>query len=138
MVELSSPARRLDPVRWLARVLCLVFGLVGALPLGLEALLQLPPIQAWAARTTTDLLHRELAVAAQYRVELHVIPLRLTLRDVVVPSNDGGPAAFTATRLRVSPRLLSLLAGRIDLGQVEAESPRARLIVRDGQLKNVN
>jgi translocation and assembly module TamB len=64
-------------------------------------------------------------------------PLGLVLRDVTLHSSDGGPPALTAPRVAISPRLFSLLAGRIDAGQISVEQPRLRLIVKDGALANL-
>ncbi len=126
-----------DPTRLFAQILCGVFGLIGALPLALELLLALTPIQRWAAQKTATLVHQQLGVQARYDVHVHLLPPRLTVERLVVPASDGGPAALTVEKIQVRPRVFSLLSGRLDAGDVEIESPRARLVVRDGKIQNL-
>jgi translocation and assembly module TamB len=130
-------APRFDPVRLLARVLCGVFGLIGLLPLAAELLLNFDRVQAWAARETARVLMEQLGVEARYEVRVHLIPLRLRVEQLVVPASDGGGPALSVERVSVSPRVFSLLAGRLDAGDVEVEAPRARLVIEKGELKNV-
>jgi translocation and assembly module TamB len=131
-------APHFDPVRLLARVLCAVFGLIGLLPLAAELLLGLDPVQRWAAQKTAAVLEQELGVKASYDVRVHLIPLRLRIEHLVVPASDGQGPALTVERVSVSPRVFSLLAGRLDAGDVEVDAPRARLVLEKGELKNVS
>ncbi|HWA73377.1 MAG TPA: translocation/assembly module TamB domain-containing protein [Polyangiaceae bacterium] len=133
----APSGRHFDPTRLLARVLCAVFGLVGLLPLAAELLLGLDRVQNWAADRTAQLLRQELGVEARYDVRVHLIPLRLRIEHLVVPASDGGGPALTVERVSVSPRVFSLLAGRLDAGDVEVEAPRARLVIAEGALKNI-
>jgi translocation and assembly module TamB len=129
--------RRLDPGRLFARILCAVFGVIGVLPLGAALFLELGRVQRWASTETARVLKEQLGVEASYDVRVHLIPLRLRVEHLVVPASDGGTPALSVERVSVTPRLFSLLAGRLDVGDVEVESPRARLVIEKGELKNV-
>src|SRR5687768_3531488 len=109
---------RRDWGQLLARVLCLVFGIIGAVPLGVGALVRTPVVRNWAARETSAVLARELGLSARYRVEVHAWPLSLGLSDVVVEGSDALGAAFEVARILVRPRLFALLGGHIDAGHI--------------------
>jgi translocation and assembly module TamB len=126
-----------DAGRWLARALCAVFALIGLIPPLLAGVTRWQPVQSWAAQETAHLLSQQLGLQASYDVGLALWPLSLELSDVVVDSNDGGAPALRTPRLTIRPRLFSLLAGRIDVGQIAVEEPQLRLVVKDGQLQNV-
>ncbi len=134
----SMAAGPRDPGRVLARILCALFAVVGALPVVAGWLVGTPTALRWAAGETARVLQQELGVTATYAVDLQVWPPRVELRDLVVPSNDGGAPALTARRVSVAPRVFSLLAGRLDVGDVELEEPAARIVLRDGELTNVS
>lgn len=123
--------------RALARLLCGIFAIIGALPLATGLLLRTRPVREWAARETARALAEELGLTATYRVELRLWPIEISLRDLVVPANDGGSPALTAARVRVVPRVFSLLSGRLHAGDIEVEAPRGRLVLEKGKLKNV-
>lgn len=131
------PRPRLEIGRALARVLCLVLSLVGAIPIALGAAARTEPVRRFAAAQTADLLSRLLGVQASYRVSLELVPLRLVVDDLRVAATDGGEPALTARRVSVTPRFFSLLAGRFDAGSIEVQEPRARVILKDGELVNV-
>jgi translocation and assembly module TamB len=137
-MSVRPPAPRPDPLRFVARALCVVFGLIGALPFLAELFLGLGSVQSWAARETRRVLKEELGLEATYDVRIHLIPLSLRLRDLTVPSNDGRGPALQVAEVSVRPRIFSLLAGKLDLGDIEIESPRARLVIRDDRVANVN
>jgi translocation and assembly module TamB len=137
-MSVPPPAKRLDPVRIAARLLCALFGLVGALPFVAEAVLAFAPAQSWAAGETRRVLQDQLGLEASYDVRIHLIPLRLRLTNLVVAANDGGGPALQVEEVSVRPRVFSLLAGKLDFGDIEIESPKARLVLADGRVKNVN
>jgi translocation and assembly module TamB len=132
-----QPARPSEIGRLIARVLALVFALIGALPVLLATLVSSGPLQRWAERETARILREELGVSARYRVELRLLPLRLSVNELVVPATDGGSPALTAESVSVAPRVFALFGGRLDLGEIELKHPRARLVVKDGKLTNV-
>ncbi len=123
--------------RLVARLLCGVFALIGSLPLGGGLLVGSEPVQAWAAAETARVLEEELGLAARYRVQMQLWPLQVSMEDLEVPASDAGAPALTARRLSIRPRIFSLLAGRLDVGDIELDAPRGRFVVRDGRLSNV-
>lgn len=129
---------RRDWGRLVARILCAVFALIGTLPLAAGAALRSDHVRQRAAETTADVLKRELGIEASYGVEVSLLPFRVTLTDVVVPATDGGKPVLTAEKVTAEPRIFSLLAGRVDVGEVEVERPRIRAILRDGKLANLD
>jgi len=129
--------RRWEPGRWVARALCAVFAVVGALPLLAAAALSSGPLTRWAERETARVLRQELGLSATYRVELRLLPLRLAIVNLRVPASDGGSPALIAESVTVAPRVFALFGGRLDLGEIEIRHPLARLVVKDGKLANV-
>ncbi len=122
----------------LAKALCAVFALVGVIPLALGALVRIDRVQAWVADETSALLERELGIEARYELELSPWPLEIAMEHVIVPSNDGGTAFLSARSVIARPRIFSLLAGKLDFGEVEIEEPAIRAVLRDGRLVNLD
>ena len=135
---LALPTRNRDFGRIFARVVCALFALLGALPLLTGFFLSSATVENWAARQTTHLLQQQLGLTASFRVELKLLPLRVTVSQLVVPASDGGTPALEVARVAVTPRIFSLLAGRLDAGDVEVDQPKARLVIKDGQLQNLS
>jgi translocation and assembly module TamB len=135
--EASSTSRRWDLGRTLARVLCVVLGAIGLLPVAAVLLVSSPLAQRWAEEQTRVLLARELGVTATYKVGVRLLPLRLVVSDLQVPGSDGKGPALTVESISASPRVFSLLAGKLDLGDIELQKPRARIVLVDGKPTNV-
>jgi translocation and assembly module TamB len=135
---LALPTRNRDFGRIFARVLCALFALIGGLPLVLGFFLSSAPVENWAVRETTRLLKEHLGLTASFRVELKLLPLRVTVSQLVVPASDGGTPALEIARVAVTPRIFSLLAGRLDAGDIEVDQPKGRLVIKDGQLQNLS
>ncbi len=129
--------RRWEPGRWVARALCAVFAVIGALPLLAAAALSSGPLTRWAERETARVLRQELGVSATYKVELRLLPLRLAVVNLRVPATDGGSPALVAESVTVAPRVFALFGGRLDLGEIEIKRPVVRLVVKDGKVTNV-
>src|SRR5262245_17074721 len=129
--------RGFDLGRLIARVLCMLFALVGALPLAASVLVRSEPVRRWAAAETARVLEAELGLRASYQVEVHLLPLEVALRDVQVPASDGKSSFLEAERVAVRPRIFSLLAGRLDAGDIEVEKPKSRIVIHDGKLENL-
>jgi translocation and assembly module TamB len=145
MASVPSPSQpRRAPPRWrdlgrlAARLLCALFALIGLIPLAGGLLLRSAPVHEWAARETARLLDQHLGLKASYSLELSLWPLRVAVLDLVVPSTAGGAAALSARSLAVRPSLFSLLAGRLDVGDIEVDELRVQLVVRDGKVTNVD
>ncbi|MEI9941552.1 MAG: translocation/assembly module TamB domain-containing protein [Pseudomonadota bacterium] len=135
---LALPTRNRDFGRIFARVVCTLFALLGALPLLAGFFLSSPTVENWAARETTRTLKEQLGLTASFRVELKLLPLRVTVSQLVVPASDGGTPALEVTRVAVTPRIFSLLSGRLDAGDVEVDQPKARLVIKSGRLENLS
>ena len=135
-----APRRRGKARDWgrvVAMVLCVVFAVVGAVPLALGLLVRTQPVRAWAARETARILTRELGVSARYDVGVQAWPMMVSLENVVVDSSDGGTPFLFVERISARPRPFSLLAGRLDVGDVELVGPRVRVVVEKGEVKNL-
>lgn len=124
--------------RRLALVLSILFALVGAIPVAFGALVRAPFVQAWAAKQTSALLAQKLAVKARYAVHIRPWPLAIALEDVVVDASDGGTPFATVEQIAVRPGIFSLLAGKLDVGEVEVTGARARVVLRGGELANLH
>ncbi len=128
------------PVDWgrrIARLFCLLFALVGLVPLSGGLLLRSSPVRTWAASETSRLLSVHLGMSATYEVELSLVPLRLEIRDLVIADTKRTDPAISAELIAISPRFFSLLAGRIDVGDIELENSDIRLELQDGQVQNI-
>jgi translocation and assembly module TamB len=128
---------RRDWGRAVAVVLSVVFAVIGAVPLALGALVRTEVVRSWAARETSALIARELAVAARYEVRVQAWPMLVALENVVVDASDGGAPFLSVERIAVRPRLFSLLGGHLDAGDVEIVGPRIRAVVAGGELTNL-
>ena len=145
MNERGSSSTMLPPVRrtkrrdWgriVARILCVVFFLIGLIPVGLGLLVR----TRWArdiATTETRKIVAGLGVDAHYELELALWPLSVTLRNVRVEATDGGTPFLTARRASARPKIFGLLAGKLVIDQIEIEQPSARVVMKDGQLQNL-
>ena len=128
---------RRDWGRAFALVLCVLFGIVGAVPLGLGFLVRTAPVRAWAARETSAIVAGKLEVSARYDVAVQAWPVVVALENVVVDASDGGEPFLAVERVAVRPRPFSLLGGHLDAGDVEIVGPRIRAVVEHGKLKNL-
>jgi translocation and assembly module TamB len=129
--------QRRDLVRTLARLACFALAFLGAVPVGLAAFLTSGPATRWAAEQTSVALQRELGLVATFDVKVRLLPLRLAIENLKVPASDGGSPFLTAKSASVTPRFFSLLAGKLDLGDIEIERPDARVVLREGKLVNL-
>ena len=136
-VASSSDSRRWDLGRTLARILCVVLGAIGLLPIAAVLFVSSPLTQRWAEEETRKLLERELGISAKYKVGVRLLPLRLEVTDLEVPASDGGGPALKVESVSASPRVFSLLAGALDLGDIQLTKPKARLVLQGGKLTNV-
>jgi translocation and assembly module TamB len=128
----AGPTQRRDLVRSLSRLACFALAFLGAVPLGLAAILTSGPAERWAAQQTSAALSRELGLQATMDVKVRLLPLRLAIENLKVPSSDGGAPFLTAKSASVTPRFFSLLAGKLDLGDIEIDQPVARIVLRQG------
>lgn len=124
-------------MRTVARLACFALAFLGAVPLGLAAFLTSAPAERWAAAQTSQVLQRELGLAATFDVKVRLLPLRLAIENLTVPASDGGSPFLKAKSASVTPRFFSLLAGKLDLGDIEIDQPDARIVLRQGKLANL-
>ena len=135
----GAPRRRRARRDWvgsLARGVCVLLAVVGALPFAATLVLRSSWMRGWAAAETEGLLARQ-GIAARYALALHVWPLAIELDDVRVESSDGGGPLLESERVRIRPRLFALLAGKLAIDQVDLDVPKVRAVVKDGQLVNL-
>lgn len=124
--------------RRVAQLLCLILGIIGAFPLFAGLLLRNGRVQKWTNATTERIIQAEFGLAAKYRAVLALWPLELKIEDLSVAAIGTGPPALRVKTVRLRPRLFSLLAGRVDLGEVQIIGPEIRAVVRDGKLTNLS
>jgi len=129
---------RRDWGRFFALVFCAVFAVIGAVPLALGFLVRTAPVRAWAARKTAVLLAQELGLNAHYQVSVQAWPMLIALDDLVIEASDGGGPFLEVERAAIRPRLFSLLAGELDVGDVEILGPHIRAVVKHGKLENLH
>jgi translocation and assembly module TamB len=122
---------------FVAYVLCLLFALVGALPLLLGGVVRSSWAQAWAVSETERLL-REQGMSATYGAVVRFWPPALELTNVRVASTDGGRPALASARVSVHPRFFALLSGRLAIDQIELDAPSIRLEWLEGKVKNLD
>ncbi len=133
----AGRTQRRDLVRSLSRLACFALAFLGAVPLGLAAFLTSAPAERWAAAQTSLALSRELGLQATLDVKVRLLPLRLAIENLKVPASDGGSPFLTAKSASVTPRFFSLLAGKLDLGDIEIDEPDARIVLQNGKLANL-
>src|SRR5512132_51611 len=129
---------RRDWGRFFALILCAFFAVVGAIPLALGFLVRTGPVRSWAARKTAVLLAQELGLNARYQVSVQAWPMLIALDDLVIEASDGGTPFLQVERAAIRPRPFSLLAGELDVGDVEILGPRIRAVVENGELTNLH
>ncbi|MDB4938598.1 MAG: hypothetical protein JWP87_5570 [Labilithrix sp.] len=128
--------KRRDWGRILARILCVLFAVVGLVPVGVGLLVRTSWARGIATSETRKVIKR-LGVDARYELELRLWPLSVTMRNVRVEASDGGSPFLTAKRATARPKIFGLLAGKLVIDQIEIEQPSARVVMKDGQLQNL-
>lgn len=128
--------KRRDWGRIVARILCVLFALIGLVPASIGLLVR----TSWARGIATAETRKVLAgfgVNAQYDLELRLWPLSVTLRNVRVEASDGGSPFLTARRASARPKIFGLLAGKLVIDQIEIDQPNARVVMEKGELANL-
>ena len=137
----SLPARRkTKSVAWgkgIARALCFLLAFIGLVPVVVAALVRSEYVRSIISRETAKLIKGE-GIVARYEVGVSLLPLAVELKNVRVESTDGQGPFLEARRALAKPRLFALMAGKLDIDQIEVESPRARVVIKDGKLANLN
>ncbi|MFO0552015.1 MAG: translocation/assembly module TamB domain-containing protein [Polyangiaceae bacterium] len=131
----SIPPHHGKAGRVVAFILCVLFAIIGAVPVFGAALVRTRFVQTWAARETARILETELGTRATYEVNVKPWPLTVTVENLVIEGEDDTPF-MTVERASVRPRLFSLLAGKLDVGDVDVTGVKGRAVVRNGELVN--
>ena len=129
--------RRISVGRWIARGLCALFAVIGLAPVLIGALLRTSFVQQRAADEAQRLLREEAGLEAKFQVSVQPWPLSVIVRDLVIDSSNNTGPAIEATQLALRPRFFSMLQGRLNVGDIEVDRPRVRLVFQDGQLVNL-
>lgn len=114
----------------------MLFAIVGIVPLAAALLVRTPSVQRWASERATAMIEREVGARATFRAQATLWPLSVKLRDLEIESDDGGAPFVEVDEATVSPRLFSLISGRLDAGEVEIVGVRSRVVIEDGELIN--
>ena len=122
--------------RALARALSFVLAFLGVLPFIAVGFVRSAYARDWAMRETGKAL-RDQGVDATFDVSLRLWPLAVELENVQVQSSDGSGAALTARKASVRPRFFALLSGKLIIDQIDIEAPHTRLVLVNGELKNL-
>ncbi len=133
----EPPRKPRDLGRAIAVLFCALFALIGAIPLLLSVLVRTTTVRKWAASETEKLLARELGITANYEVEVQAWPMMIALSDLTVEASDGGLPFLHVERVSARPRPFSLIAGQLDIGEVEIDRPWIRAVIKDGELQNL-
>src|SRR5271166_3789327 len=128
--------RQQDWTQRVAQVLCMALAAVGTLPFLATLIVRSAWARDWAARTSRRLLETQ-RIEATFAPSLRVWPLALELDHVRVDSADGGGPALECRRILVRPKLFALLAGKVAIDTVDLDSPKLRVVVRDGKVTNL-
>ncbi len=120
----------------MAQVLCLILGLIGAFPLFAGMLLKNDRVQRWTNATTESIVRNEFGLDSSYRATLSLWTLELRVEDLSVAATDSGPPALRVKSLRLRPRVFSLFAGQINLGEVQVVEPSVRVVIRNSKVAN--
>lgn len=138
LLPVRRKKRRFPWARALALFLSALLALVGLVPVGVAALARTNLVRNFAARETAKLI-KEQGVTARYELNLSLVPLAVELRNIRVEATDGRGPFLEARRARARPRLFALLAGKLDIDEIDVEGPHVRVVLgKDGKLANLN
>lgn len=129
--------KRRDWVRVVCRILCVVLAAVGLVPVAVGLLVRTPWARGIATRESRAVIAK-LGVDASYELDVRIWPLSVSLSNIRVEASDGGTPFLTARRATARPKIFGLLAGKVVIDQIEIEQPKARVVLEDGKLKNLN
>lgn len=134
------PVRRTRKRDWgklFARILCVLFAILGVIPIGLGVLARTPWARALATRETRAIVAK-FGIDASYELKLELWPLQVSLENLRVEANDGLAPFASAKRISARPKIFGLLAGKVVIDQIEIDKPKVRVVVRDGKIKNLD
>lgn len=123
-------------MRVVCRILCVVFAVIGLVPVVVGLLVRTPWARGIATRESRAAIAK-LGVDASYDLDVRLWPLSVSLEDIRVEASDGGTPFLTAKRATARPKIFGLFAGKLVIDQIEIEQPKARVVLEDGKLKNL-
>ncbi|MBS2016429.1 MAG: translocation/assembly module TamB domain-containing protein [Deltaproteobacteria bacterium] len=128
--------KRRDWGRIFARVLCVLFAVLGLVPASVGLLVRTSWARGIATAETRKVL-KGFGVDATYDLELKLWPLSVALRNLRVEASDGGSPFLTARRASARPKIFGLLGGKVIIDQIEIDQPNARVVLENGKLANL-
>jgi translocation and assembly module TamB len=120
-----------------AKILCFIFAFIGVLPIASGMVVRSKWARGWATRETSRLA-LDHGIVASFKVDVRFWPLAVELDDLRVESSDRGAPMLTTEHASIRPRFFALLSGKLAIDQIEVEAPKARLVLRDGKLTNLD
>ncbi|HJL15098.1 MAG TPA: translocation/assembly module TamB domain-containing protein [Sandaracinaceae bacterium LLY-WYZ-13_1] len=122
--------------RW--RKWALVLGIFAlGIPLSSAMLVRSSGSRARLHDLATTVIRDELGLRATIgSVQLQLVPFSLVARDITLDDPVYGRFA-EADELRISPSFRALLRGALDLRSISIEGADLRLVVRNGQIRNL-
>jgi translocation and assembly module TamB len=122
--------------RWRRWAYVLAIFAVG-IPLSTAVLARTTATQSRLHGLAAGAIHDALGLDARIgRVSLQLVPLTLVGRDLVLDDPVYGRFA-EAEELRIQPSFRALLRGVVDLHEIEIRGANLRLVLRNGQLRNL-
>ena len=135
--HLFHSAPKVLPSTWIARGIGLIFAIIGVLPILLLVLLGNAWLRDQAQVKSAELIHDLLNLDASFEAKIEWFPFRVVCEHLRVDSIDGGKPALEIEKVSLRPRLFTLMSGKIDVGDIELENPRHRIVLRDGEIQNI-
>lgn len=119
--------------KWLTILVIVAIGL----PLAATALVRTETVRQWLGDRAVDAIRSELGLRATLgSVDVDPWTLTVTATDIVLDDAVYGRFAAADT-LRIRPSLGALVRGKLDLESIELERPVVRLVMREGEIRNL-
>ncbi|HQF21857.1 MAG TPA: translocation/assembly module TamB domain-containing protein [Polyangiaceae bacterium] len=129
--------QRVQVGRWIARVLCFLFAIIGIFPVLAGVLVRSEAVTNWADQRVRALLIQDTGLDGLFRTTIHVWPPTIVISDIEVQASDDLGPALTIDRVSLRPQLFSLLQGKLNVGEIEIERPMVRLVIQKGKVVNL-
>ena len=123
-------------MRLVAIALCVLLAFVGALPFAAAIIVRSQRVRNWVT-TETEALLRAQGIEATYSLGIRLWPPSVELTSVRIASPGASAPLLECQRVRIRPKILPLLAGKLAIEDISLDSPRLRLVVRNGKLENL-
>ena len=115
-----------------------ILGIVAiALPVAASFLVRTEAARQWLGARAVEAIHDELGLRATLgSVDVSPWTLTVTATDIVLDDPVYGRFA-SADALRIRPSLGAILRGKLDLESIEVDRPTVRLVMREGEIRNL-